>query len=92
MTEQTQEQGYTLWDVAAIASTIAGLASILLAVFLPSRSIGGAIIAIIIALILAIGSGNDARKHHRSVSWFSRIGSITAVIAVVIVVVGQLII
>lgn len=90
MTEQTQEQGYTLWDAAAIASTIVGIAAVVLAVFLPGNNMGAAIVAIIVALVLAIGAGNAASKAGQRVSWFSRIGSVAAAVAIVVLVVGQL--
>ncbi len=88
MTDQTQ-QGYTIWDLAAVASTLVGLASIVAAVFLPGRDIGIAVALAVAALVLAVASGARAHKSGTRASWFSRLGSLAAVAGIVVIVAGE---
>ncbi len=89
MTEQTQEQGYGAGDVTALGSILIGALAILLAAFLPSRDIGIAAVAIVATLALAIFAGTRTRG--RGTAWLARTGSALGVVALVILIVGQLI-
>src|SRR5690606_18329983 len=88
MTDNTQ-QGYDAGDVTALASVLAGGFAVLLTMFLPARDIGIAAIAIAATLGLAIYAGAHTRG--RGTAWVARAGSARGVIALGILVVGQLV-
>lgn len=88
MSDNTEQQGFDLWDVAAVASVLLGLLSILLILFLPYRDVVFGIVAAIATIALAIA----AAKFNRGTwaSSFARIGSAAGVIALVILIVGEI--
>lgn len=88
MTDNTQ-QGYDAGDVTALGSTLVGALAVILTVLLPARDIGIAVVAIVAAFALAIYAGTRTRG--RGTAWIARIGSALAVVALVILVAGQLI-
>lgn len=89
MSENTQ-QGYTATDLTGIAATIAGIVAVILVATLPYREVGFALAAIAAALILAVTSATFARKEHRHVSWFARIGSAGGIIAIVMMIIWEI--
>lgn len=89
MSENTQ-QGFTATDVTGLGATIAGVVAIILVATLPYRGVGFVLAASAAALILAITSASMARKEHRPVSWFARVGSAGGIIAIVMMVIWEI--
>lgn len=89
MTDST-EQGYDALDVAAIGSTILGLAAIILTATMPYRMVGLALTASIAGIVLALATGAAARRAHRTIPMTARIGSIASVAAIVLLFVWEI--
>lgn len=88
MSDPTEQQGFDLWDVAAVASVLLGCGSIFLVMLLPYRDVGIGFAAAIATVLLAVG----AAKFNRSswTSWFARAGSAAGVVALAMLIIGEI--